>query len=228
MEKQKLKNAKVSKKEESIKKEDTFKKTNEKEQIEKKTTKKDDELKKMKEPKVDYKAIIAKLEEQIVNLKISNINLESENQKNLTDFQQQAKSFQSKAQEQINAKNKEMISKLDKDKAEFKKYGSQKLLEAIIEPILNIEQAVEAGKKQEAVSAYVMGFEMLLNQLYSELKDFGVSTIEAKSGDIFNPELHFAMRVEEGGEANTIKELKKKGFKLHDRVIKPATIIVFK
>ncbi|NQZ65933.1 MAG: nucleotide exchange factor GrpE [Mycoplasmatales bacterium] len=183
---------------------------------------------KNKVPKPDYKKTIKKLEEQIANLKQSNINLEAENQKNLIDFQMQAKKFQSKAQEQINARNLELLNKYEKDKNEIKKFGSQKLIESIIEPILNIEQAVQAGKNQEGVAAYVMGFEMLLNQLYSQLSDFGITTIIPKVNDEFDPEEHFAMKVESGGKENTIKEVKKKGFKLHERIIKPATVIVFK
>lgn len=175
-----------------------------------------------------YKNDIKKLKEQIKNLKEKNINLESENQKNIIEFQMLAKNFQSKAQEQINAKKNEVSEKLEEEKKNLKKYGSQKLLESIIEPILNIEQAVIAGKSQEAVSAYVMGFEMLLNQLYQELESFGVNVIYPKVGEEFNPELHYVMSQVDGGETNTIKEIKKKGFKLHDRVLKPATVITFK
>lgn len=181
-----------------------------------------------KEPKVDYKAEIKKLKEEVATLKVNNTNLEAENQKNLIEFQTLAKSFQSKAQEQINEKKKEAAEKLEKEKELIKKYGSQKLLESIIEPILNIEQAVSAGKNQEAVSAYVMGFEMLLNQLYQELESFGVNAIDPKVGSDFDPELHYTMTQVEGGKTNTIKEVKKKGFKLHDRVLKPATVITFK
>lgn len=183
---------------------------------------------KEKTPKVDYKAEIKKLNDQIQILKEQNVNLEAENQKNLIEFQSLAKTFQAKAQEQINEKKAEISKKLEEEKEQLKKYGSQKLLESIIEPILNIEQAVEAGKKQEAVSAYVMGFEMLLNQLYSELESFGVSQISPNVGEEFNPELHYVMSQVDGGKSNTISEIKKKGFKLHDRVLKPATVITFK
>ncbi|MES1923216.1 hypothetical protein MHBO_004759, partial [Bonamia ostreae] len=104
--------------------------------------------------KVDHKAEIKKLNESIAELKMHNINLEAENQKNLIEFQTLAKQFQSKAQEQINEKKNELNIKLEEEKELIKKYGSQKMLESIIEPILNIEQAVEVGKNQEAVAAY--------------------------------------------------------------------------
>ena len=188
------------------------------------------EVKEKKEakPKVDYKNTIKKLEEQVKMLNEKNEALEAENQKNLYEFQVLAKSFQTKAQEQINKKREELDQKLEEEKAYLKKYGSQKMLESIMEPILNIEQAVAAGKTQDAVKAYVIGFEMLLNQFYGELESFGVQSIEPKAGEEFNPELHYVMSQVEGGETNTIKETKKKGFKLHDRVLKPATVVTFK
>ena len=179
-------------------------------------------------PKPDLNKKIKELEEQIKNLKKQNINLEVENQKNLIEFQALAKTFQTKAQEQINARRKEDAEKLESEKESIKKYGSQKLLESIIEPILNIEQAIKAGKNQEAVSAYVTGFEMLMNQLYNELEGFGAKIISPKLGDQFDPELHYSMSVIEGGKSQTISEVKKRGLKLHDRVLKPATVITYK
>lgn len=184
--------------------------------------------KKEVKPKVDYKAKVKKLEEQVKMLSDKNAALEAENQKNLFEFQVLAKSFQTKAQEQINQKREEADKKLEEEKAHIRKYGSQKMLESIMEPILNIEQAVKAGKTQEAVQAYVIGFEMLLNQFYNELESFGVQAIEPKAGSEFNPEEHYVMSQVEGGTVNTIKEVKKKGFKLHDRVLKPATVVTFK
>ena len=204
----------------------------EKEKIEKqeKPKEKKIEVKKNNKKKIsiNFEEENKKLKEQITTLKISNINLEAENQKNLIEFQSLAKTFQTKAQEQINIKSKEFSKKLEEEKKLIKKYGSQKMLESIIEPILNIEAAVKAGKSQEAVSAYVMGFEMLLGQLYQELESFGVVSIDPKPGDEFNPELHFIMSQVDGNNKNQIKEIKKKGFKLYDRILKPAIVITFK
>ena len=184
--------------------------------------------KKIIDKKVDLKKENKDLWEKNKKLEIKITNLEAEIQKNLIEFQVLAKSFQAKAQKQIDAAVSEKLTKIEKDQKIIKKYGSQKLLESIIEPILSIEQAVEAGKKDDSVSAYVMGFEMLLIQLYSELETFGVTKIKPNVGEEFNPELHYVMSQENGGKSNTIKEVKKSGFKYYDRVLKPATVITFK
>ena len=181
-----------------------------------------------KKPRVNYKEKYTKLKNEQSILKMQNLNLEIENQKAIMDFQNLAKTFQDKAQEQINLKNKENAKKLEEEISEIKKYSNQQLFEQIIEPILNIGVAVEVGKKDDSVKAYVMGFEMLLNQLYSEMEYFGLTVIEPKVGDEFNPELHHAMETVEGGESNIITIVRKKGFKYNDRTMKPASVVISK
>jgi molecular chaperone GrpE len=179
--------------------------------------------------KINYKKEYEKLKKEILKVREQKNNIEKENQKNLIEFQILAKTFQSKAQDQINKIKKELENKLQKDKEDIKKYGAQKLLEEIIEPILNIELAVKVGKNDENVAAYVKGFEMLINQIYQELQKFGVSLIEPKIGSEFNPKEHQILNFsEKKGKKNTISKVNKKGFKLHDRVFKVAIVETYK
>ncbi|MCK5866773.1 MAG: nucleotide exchange factor GrpE [Mycoplasmataceae bacterium] len=180
------------------------------------------------EPKINYKEKTFKLETELAILKMKNMNLEVENQKSIIDFQSLAKTFQDKAQEQINSKNRENATKLEEEINIIKKHSNQKLFEHIIEPILNIGVAVEAGKKDDSVKAYVMGFEMLLNQLYDEMESFGLIAIEPKVGDKFDPSLHHAIETVEGNKDGEITIVRKKGFKYNDRIIKPASVVISK
>lgn len=203
------------------------KKDKQKETKEVKNTEKDVK----KETKVNecehQEAEIKKLNEQIATLNAKIFSLEIENQKSIETFKLQAVSFEKKAQEKVNELKTNLSQKLEDDKLEVKKYGSQKLLEAIIEPLLNIELAVKVGSNQEGpVSNYVRGFEMLLGQLNSELESLGIARIEPKVGDEFDPELHYAITTKEGKNKNKIIEVKKPGYKLHDRVVKPATVVI--
>lgn len=184
-----------------------------------------------KKQKVDPKLKALKeenkrLTEQIKNL-INQVNeLKLQNDQSISSFQEKAKGFQSKAQEEINRVKEELKEKTDKENAEFKKYGLQKTFENIIEPLLNIEVAIKAGKNQgDSVQAYVMGFEMLMQQLLNELEASGLTKISPEVGNEFDPELHVAFAKKEG-DTNKILEVKKPGFKLYDRVIKPATVVI--
>lgn len=190
---------------------------------------KDEQVKKeeVQTPKRDYEKEIVSLNEQISTLNAKVISLEIENQSNIKSFQEKALTFQNKAQEELNKFKSSLSEKLEEDKKELKKYGNQKMLEAIIEPLLNIELAIKAGSNQEgAVSAYVTGFGMLLNQLNAELESFGVTRIVPTVGEVFNPEIHWAISTRESEDKNKILEIKKAGYKLHDRVIKPATVVI--
>ena len=192
-------------------------------------------LEKKENKKINYKIEnklkkeqIKKLEQKIIDLTKQNLELKFENKKNEMEFKDIAKTFQDKAQVQINQIRKETNQKLEIEKEHIKKYGSQKIIESIIEPILNIEQAIISGKKNENVYAYVVGFEMLLNQLYAELESHGVKIINPKIGQEFDPNSHYAISTIQGKQKNKIFKINKKGVQLHDRVLKPATVIINK
>lgn len=191
-------------------------------------TQKQETKKKDVKPKVDYKKKLNEAEQKIKVLELSLMEAKRENQANINAFQEKAKGFAAKAQEEVNRIKKQLIEEKENEVGGIKKYGSQKLLESIIEPLINIEIAVKAGKNNDAVKAYVMGFEMLLTQLYGELESFGVTKIDPSIGEEFDPELHYAITVNEGESKNKVTEVKKPGFKLHDRVLKPATVIIEK
>lgn len=180
--------------------------------------------KKAVKPKKDYKKLLAAANDKIASLESSMLMQKLENEKNIHDFQAKAKTFQSKAQEEINKIKANLAKKLEQDQEHVKKYGSQKVLEAIFEPLANIEIAIKAGKNNEAVSAYVTGFEMLLNQLYQEISSLGITRIEPKVDEEFNPELHYAIHANAKSTHAKITKVVKIGLKLHDRVIKPATV----
>jgi len=194
-----------------------------------KTTKKP-VAKKPAAPKVDYKK---KYDEAIAQTIILNAKIKElvfENNQNIEAFQEKAKGFQKKAQVELDKVKKHLQEKAENDSKETKMYGSQKLLESILDPINNIDVAVKAGKKQSdpGVNAYVQGFEMLLNQVFGAMEDNGITIIEPKVGDKFDPKLHMAISKNEGKDINVIAEVKKKGFKLHDRIIKPASVVIGK
>ncbi len=182
--------------------------------------------KKEVKPKVDYKAENKKLQEEIKNLSSKVDSLTMENQINMIAFQEKAKTFQEKAQVEINKFKEEFETKNSEEQVEFKKYASQKLFESIIQPLINIEIAIKSGKTQGSeVSAYVAGFDMLMNQLFTELESFGLTKIIPNIGDTFEPELHEAFATAEGKE-NSILDVKKNGFKLNERVIQPAIVVI--
>ncbi len=88
----------------------------------------------------------------------------------------------------------------------------------------NLERAMENPTTDEA---YKKGVELTFAQLCDVLKKINVSII-SPLGEAFDPNFHNAVMHEENPELseNTVSEVFQKGFKLGERVIRPALVKV--
>lgn len=104
-------------------------------------------------------------------------------------------------------------------------------LEGIMKDLLQVHDSLErglemAGEKATAESLRE-GKELTLKMLGKVLADHGLEQIDPK-GEPFNPELHEAMTVQPSADQpeNTVIEVLQKGYRLHDRLVRPARVIV--
>ena len=74
------------------------------------------------------------------------------------------------------------------------------------------------------------GLDLTLKQLDSAFGKFGIQVIEPESGEKLNPELHQAMSTQESSQIapNHIVSVIQKGYSIHDRLLRPAMVIVAK
>lgn len=88
----------------------------------------------------------------------------------------------------------------------------------------NLERAIENHTEDEA---YKKGVELTFAQMCDVLKKMNVETISPEN-QVFDPNFHNAVMHEENGELgeNTVSEVFQKGFKLGERVIRPALVKV--
>lgn len=107
------------------------------------------------------------------------------------------------------------------------KYRSQTVIEALLPVIDNFERALLVKPEAEEAKSLLQGMEMVYRQFQESLKNEGIEVIETV-GQTFDPHLHQAvMQVEEEGfESNQIVEELQKGYKLKDRVLRPAMVKV--
>lgn len=113
--------------------------------------------------------------------------------------------------------------------AEALKYRSEGFVEKLM-PVLDGFYAALAHKPtEEILKNYLVGFEYLYNQLKTAIETEGVMEIPLKIGDEYNVELMHAIdaEVSEGPEHKVLK-IYSKGFKLYDRVLRPAMVVVSK
>ena len=97
-------------------------------------------------------------------------------------------------------------------------------------PVLdNVLRAIEASEKTGDVESLRSGFRMTAQQLEKLLGSHGCQTIET-DGTVFDPAIHDAILQQEvpGVAPGTIVGTASRGYKLHDRVVRPAQVIVAK
>jgi molecular chaperone GrpE len=186
--------------------------------------------------KDDLKRDLAKAQKIISSYAIKILNIEIERDKikenlenSANQFKEKAKEFSTNAQEQINEFKENYKNKINDEIGEIKKYASQNLIKDLIEPLINFRLAVNSGKnmKDGAVRQFVIGFDMLLNQIDSVLEFYGAKKINPKVGDKFDEHLHQAIKLIKGPK-NKIIEVKIIGYEYNGRIIKPAIVIVGK
>ena len=114
-----------------------------------------------------------------------------------------------------------------REKAADLKYKSQDLATELLNVVDNFERALDTKPEDEKVQSYFEGIEMVYRQLITALTQAGVETIET-DGETFDPNLHQAvMQVEDDSQpSNTVIATLQKGYRLKDRVIRPAMVKV--
>lgn len=142
-------------------------------------------------------------------------------------------------------KNKELEDKLLRTQAElinFKrrkdeevinllKYSNMELIKDILPILDNFERAIDMDDDDpnDEVSRFLEGFKIIYNHFREVLTNYEVEEIEALA-EQFDPNIHEAVMVgsKKGTESGIVLEVIKKGYKLKDRVIRPAMVKVNK
>ncbi len=150
--------------------------------------------------------------------------------------------IETKTESEWETKANEYLNDLKRLQAEFENYkkrqdAQQKELRGIlieklvldIVPVLdNFRTATEHVPEAERESPWVTGIRYIEKQLETVLTDNGLSTIEAKEDDIFDPNIHEAVSDESDGsdEKHSIAKVVQKGYRFGERIIRPAKVIV--
>jgi molecular chaperone GrpE len=115
-----------------------------------------------------------------------------------------------------------------REKEDAIRYANNSLLESLLPILDNFELGLEAAKNTPEATGIIQGLQMVRKQLEDFLRDHGVEIVNAE-GNPFDPNVHDAVAHEPSPdvEGTVIRQLRK-GFKLKDRLIRPASVIVSK
>lgn len=115
-----------------------------------------------------------------------------------------------------------------KERQDAAKYRSQSVAQNLLNVIDNLERAIASPSESEDAQNLKKGIEMVYESFLYALKEEGIEEIDALDQP-FDPTLHHALQtvpVEEGQEADKVVQVFQKGYKLKDRVLRPAMVIV--
>jgi molecular chaperone GrpE len=116
----------------------------------------------------------------------------------------------------------------ERDVARAHLYGKQEMIESLLPVVDSLEQALQFTE-DNGKQAMAEGVQLTLKLLLDVLQKYDVIELNP-IGELFNPEEHEAMSVQESEDAvpNSILTVFQKGYKLNDRLIRPARVIVAK
>ncbi len=119
--------------------------------------------------------------------------------------------------------------RITKDKQEAIKYANQELIRQILPFVDNLERSLQHADESKNIDALKEGIEMTIKDFLKTLEKLGLETIQSE-GEPFDPNVHEAIMQEERDdmEPNTVVQELQRGYKLHGRVIRPATVTVSK
>ena len=110
---------------------------------------------------------------------------------------------------------------------EAQRYREIDLLRDLLPVLDNVLRAIEASETTTDVESLRSGFRMTAQQIEKVLESHGCGTI-ATDGTSFDPTIHDAILQQPTATAppGTIVGTASRGYKLHDRVVRPAQVIV--
>lgn len=143
----------------------------------------------------------------------------------------QAKLEESKNQQlRSNAELDNVRKRAEKDINNAHKYSLERLLNDLLPIVDSLERglSIDIGDNEFAKRMHE-GLDMTYNLFLGTLKKFAITQVNPL-GEAFNPTLHQAISTQEdpGVAPGTVIQVLQKGYLLHDRLIRPALVIVAK
>ncbi|MCS5657945.1 MAG: nucleotide exchange factor GrpE [Dehalococcoidia bacterium] len=115
----------------------------------------------------------------------------------------------------------------DEERISLSKFSNSRLITKLLPVKEELDLAVTHSGTGGTVDSWLEGIKLIQRKLLTLLESEGVEVIEGV-GDIFNPVEHEALGTDESTEipAGHIIEVVRSGYRLQDRVIQPAQVIV--
>lgn len=117
----------------------------------------------------------------------------------------------------------------EKSYLEALKYRAEGFIEKLMPAMDGFHLALANKPKEEILKNYLVGFEYIFNQIKSALETEGVIEVPIKVGDAFDAvTMHAVDTKEDDHSDNKVLAIFSKAYRLKDRLIRPAMVVVSK
>ncbi|MBQ8681095.1 MAG: nucleotide exchange factor GrpE [Treponema sp.] len=177
-----------------------------------------------------------------------------ESQADSTEAKNEGEKAEAKPEEQKEKSPEERIAELEKENADLKDqllrraadfdnyrkrmmqekqdafdYGNANLLKDLLDSLDNFDRTLDAAKDAKDAKSIADGIKMINKSLVSMLENKYNLVAFGKEGDAFDPDLHEAIGMQEGKvKKEELAAVYLKGYKLKDKVIRHAKVMVVK
>jgi molecular chaperone GrpE len=127
----------------------------------------------------------------------------------------------------MQAEMENLRKRLMRDLDRSRKLALEKIMKDLLQVWDSLERGLEVDSESLTVESLLEGQELTLRMLEKVMQDHDLQIIDPM-GQPFDPELHQAMTVLPSADVpeNTVLEVLQKGFSLHDRLVRPAMVVV--
>ena len=119
--------------------------------------------------------------------------------------------------------------RMAREQEEFRKFSNENVLADLLPVLDNMELALTHGRNVEACKDLVVGVDMTYKIFLDILSRHGLKQVGDQDEE-FNPDRHEAVGQEERNdmEAGMVCQILQHGYKLNERLLRPAKVIVSK
>lgn len=112
---------------------------------------------------------------------------------------------------------------------DFKKFANETVFRQFLTVVDNLERAIVSAEESSDDASLLEGVKLTHKEIIKLFETFNVKPVEAENQP-FDPNFHQAVTQEENNDLpdNTVTTVLQKGYLLHDRLIRPAMVVVSK
>lgn len=117
--------------------------------------------------------------------------------------------------------------RLTREHQEQMRYSAEKVLAELLPALDNLDLAIQYGSSHEACKDMMQGIEMTRRQLLEAVGKSGLVSV-GERGEEFDPAIHEAIGMEASPDLprGSVSRVLQRGYKLNDRLMRPAKVMV--